>query len=210
MQLITTVVDQAGSYDLTTLANVKAELSITVTTSDSVLRRYITSASAAASQYANRVFVVEGVQDQFLARHNSRLFRDRPEILQLSRWPISELDSVVVDGTTFVDGTDFLTDSINGQLTRIDAAGNRIAWCGQSIVVNYEGGFDTIPPDVQDAIIRMVTVRYLAKGRDLTIRQENIPGVIERQYWVATGSDSGNMTPDVTDVLDNYRTPTLA
>lgn len=212
MQIITTVVDQASSYDLTTLINVKAELSIaaTTTTSDAVLRRYITSASSAAINYCNRAFVVETIQDQFLSKGATRLLSDHPSILQLSRWPISELTSVVVDGTTLVEDTDFLTDVTNGQLTKIDSDGNRRNWCGQSITVIYDGGFDTIPSDVEDAVIRMATKRYLAKGRDATLKQRDIPGVISESFWISTGADSGNMTPDISDVLDNYRTPILA
>lgn len=212
MQLITTVVDQASSYDLTTLVNVKSELSIasTVTTSDAVLRRYITSASSAAINYCNRVFVVESIQDKYLTKGATRLVGDRPDVLQLSRWPISELTSVVVDGTTLVDGTDFLTDLINGQLTKIDSDGNRRNWCGQSITVLYDGGFDAIPADVEDAVIRMVTKRYRAKGRDAALKQRNIPGVLEESFWIATGSDAGNMTPDIADILQNFRVPVIA
>lgn len=210
MQLLTTVIDQAKSYNLTSLINVKAELSITDTNSDTLLNRYITSASAAAAQYCNRVFVVESIQDQFCGVRDTVLFRARHGVLQLSRWPISGITSVVVNSVTLVENTDFITDAINGQLTRLDSSGQRTSWCGLSITVNYNGGFDVIPSDVEDAVIRMVTKRYRAKGRDATLKQESIPGVIERQFWIATGTDAGNMTPDITDILDNYRVPLIA
>lgn len=212
MQLITTVTDQASSYDLTSLVNVKSELSIgaSVTTSDAVLRRYITSASSAAINYCNRVFVVESIQDQFLSKGATRLIGDRPDVLQLSRWPISDLTSVAVDGTALVENTDFLTDVTTGQLTKIDSDGNRRNWCGQSIIVVYDGGFDAIPADVEDAVIRMVTKRYRAKGRDSTLKQQNIPGVLEQSFWIATGADAGNLTPDIADILSNYRVPVIA
>jgi hypothetical protein len=85
----------------------------------------------------------------------------------------------------------------------------RTPWCGSSIVVNYESGYETIPPDVEDAVLRMVTGRYIAKGRDRSVKQESVEGVGSKQYWIATGSEAGNMPPDVADILDNYRVPSI-
>lgn len=208
-RMLTTVVDEASGYDLTSLTNAKAELGITVTTYDTILARYITSASAAASQYCNRVFVVEGVQDQMFSIRDSVLFRNRADVLQLSRWPVVDIISVVVDGTTLVENTDFLTDTVNGQLTRIDSDGLRTPWCGQSIIVNYESGYEAIPADIEDAVLRMVASRYSAKGRDRNVKAETVDGVGSRQYWIATGAEAGNMSPDVSDILDNYRVPSM-
>lgn len=206
---ITTVVTPANSYDLTTLAKVKDELGITVSTYDTILGRYITSASAAAAQFCNRVFVAETVKDTLYADKYMALFRSNVDALQLARWPLVSITSVVVDGITLVENTDFVKDIVRGQLTRIDSSADRTAWCGRLIVVNYQGGYSTIPTDLEDAIIRMVTKRYLAKGRDPSLKQESVPGVREVQYWIATGAEAGNMTPDILDILDNYRTPNI-
>lgn len=209
--IFTTVTDQASSYDLTSLANAKAELGITVTTYDTILARYVKSASIAAAQYCNRVFVVETVQDKFFRLVNSaRMFYSRPDVLQLSRWPIVDaVTSVVEDGTTLVVGTDFLTDLTNGQLTRIDSSGLRRAWCASIITVQYDAGYETIPADIEDAVLRMVSSRYSAKGRDRNVKQETVDGVGSRQFWIATGNEAGNLSPDVADILDNYRVPSM-
>lgn len=207
MSLISTVVDTANSYDLTTLVNVKAELGIATgdTTNDPVLSRYITSASVAAENYCNRAFVIESISDQFFSDENNRLFRKGREILQLSRWPIDDLTSVVENAVTLVENTDFIAEYDSGQITRIDSNGNKIHWSRLPITVLYDAGFENIPVDVEDAVIRMVAARYQAKGRDRNIKQENIPGVREVAYWIATGTDAGNMSPDITDILSNYR-----
>lgn len=210
MNSILTVTVAASSYDLTTLANVKAELNIIDGASDAVLRRYISGASQAAMQYCNRVFAVETVSEQFLPGHPGRLFRGGVKPLQLSRWPLVAVTSVTENAVPLVLTTDYLTDSANGQLTRMDSSAYPRSWSPLPLTAVYSAGYATTPADLEDAIIRMVTKRWSAKGRDATLKQENIPGVLERQFWIATGAESGNMPPDVADLLDNYRVPNFS
>jgi hypothetical protein len=42
------------------------------------------------------------------------------------------------------------------------------------------------------------------------LKQETVVGILERQWWIATGAESGNLSPDISDVLDNYRVPLTA
>ena len=207
MYSILTVTSAASSYDLTTLANVKAELDIANGTSDAVLRRYISGASSAASQYCNRVFAAETVSEEFLQSHRDRFSISKIAPLQLSRWPLIAVTSVTEDGVLLVVDTDYLVDATNGQLTRLTADGFPRTWPCVTITVVYSAGYSTTPADLEDAIIRMVTKRWSAKGRDATLRSEDIPGIRAATYWIATGAEAGNMTPDVVDVLDNYRVP---
>ncbi len=210
MYSILTVTTAATSYDLTELQDVKDELGISNNANDSVLSRYLSSASIAAAQYCNRVFPVETVSEQFFADHPNRMIRGGVKPLQLARWPLIAITSVTEDGTLLVQGTDYLVDVANGQLTRLDASGLEVYWHPLPLTVIYSAGYNPIPLDVEDAVIRMVSKRYMAKGRDPSLKQESIPGVIERQFWIATGTDSGNMPPDITDILNNYRMPLVA
>jgi hypothetical protein len=75
--------------------------------------------------------------------------------------------------------------------------------------VTYSAGYDPMDPPIVDAALRMVNARRLARGRDPYLREENIPGVLERQFWIPTGNDVGNMPPDVSDILNNYRVPVI-
>lgn len=210
MYSILTVTNPATSYDLTTLANVKAELSLTDGASDAVLRRYISSASLAAMQYCNRVFSSEAVSEQFLPEHFHLPVRGGVKPLQLARWPLISVASVTENSISLAVTTDYLSDPVNGQLTRLDSSADARRWSPLPLIVAYTAGYATIPLDIEDAIIRMVTKRYVAKGRDPALKQESIPGVREVQYWISTGAESGNMTPDITDILDNYRVPVSA
>jgi hypothetical protein len=205
MYSIPTVTTAATSYDLTTLANVKVELNLTNGAADAILRRYISSASLAAIQYCNRVFVAETLSEQFFPNHPNRMVRGGVKPLQLARYPLISVASVTEDSALLVQDTDFVIDVPNAQLTRLDQSGIDVFWHPLPLTVVYTAGFETIPPDVEDAVIRMVTRRFAAKGRDPNLKQLSVPGVIEQQWWIATGTETGNMSPDITDVLDNYR-----
>lgn len=204
MNSILTVTSAASSYDLTTLANVKSELN-NPSVGDDVLRRYITSASIAAAHYCNRVFAVETVSERFLAGHH--YCKNGP--LQLRRFPLITVSSVTEDDELLVVEDDYVVDSSNGQLTRMSSDFTS-RWSGLETTAVYSSGYATTPADLEDAVIRMVTQRYTSKGRDATVKQESIPGVIEKTYWVATGAEAGNITPDVQDILEKYRSPNVS
>jgi hypothetical protein len=120
---------------------------------------------------------------------------------------VTSITSVTEDGTLLVAGTDYIADNEIGQLTRLNSSGLPQQWIPRVITVIYSAGYATTPADLEDAIIRLVTKRYSSKGRDATVRQENLPGVMEQSFWIATGTDAGNMPPDILDLLDNYRQP---
>lgn len=211
MQSILTVTMPATDYDLTTLANVKAELNITNGASDTVLGRYISSASQAAMQYCSRVFAVESLSEQFLPGRSTPMIRSVVQPLQLSRWPLTAVASVTENTVLLAVGTDYLVDPASGQLSRISSnAGFDRPWHTLPLTILYSAGYAEIPADLEDAVIRMVTKRFSAKGRDPTLKQLNVPGVGEKSWWIATGADAGNLTPDIADILDNYRTPVIA
>lgn len=203
MQVITTVVTPATSYDLTILEYVLDDLGQDAASNAAMIGRWITQASKAAANYCNRVFVVETVKDEFwLSGRCSPL-------LQLSRYPVKAgtTPTVTEDGTTLTVTTDFRIDYDSGQLLRMDGGGLTTHWSACAIVVNYQSGFATIPEDLADAVLRMVRARWSARARDPNMRQESIPGLRDVTYWVPDQGDTGNMTPDVVDILDNYRRP---
>lgn len=210
LRLISTVVMPAQNYDLTTLAIVKEEVGVTDGASNGILQRYLSSASAAVAQYCNRMFTAETIKDEFFVQRDCWPHGIDVERLQLSRWPVSSITSITENDVALVENTDFRIDAANGQLIRLDDGGYPRIWPVYPISVVYVGGFSKIPLDVADAVIRMVKARWNARGRDPYLRQESVAGVYEAQYWIATGSDAGNMPPDVVDILDNYRVPVFS
>lgn len=205
-EVSSTVTAAASSYDLTSLSTVKTELNISGSTYDSQLTRYLHVASTAAAQYCNRVLVKETIRDRFDIDF-PRLRFGGEKTLQTSRWPVASISSLTENGTTLTRDTDYLCDLPTGVLTRLDTNGDPTTWGQSPVIIAYDGGYATIPSDLEDAVIRMIRARWFAKDRDPYARSEDIPGVRSVQYWVPTGDDAGNMTGDVTDILDNYRQP---
>ncbi len=130
VRVTTTVLTPATTYDLTTLANIKDDLAIpaTDTSSDATLARFITEQSQLVAQYCNRVFPIETVQDSILLDRDAYPYQvpGTQMLLQLSRWPVVAVISVVdqvLNGVsnTLVVGSDFLVDAALGWLTRIES-----------------------------------------------------------------------------------------
>jgi hypothetical protein len=209
--LISTVVTPASSYDLVGWEAARDEIGVIGSTDTATVKRYVSSASAAIVQYCNRVLVAETVKDELWPRRDAApwLIPGGVSPVQLSRWPAS-VTTVIENAVTLVDGADFRTDPAKGQIHRLDGNGYPCRWRALAISVQFVGGFATVPADVQDVTIRMVRNRWNAKDRDPSLVSEDIPGVRNARWWVATGNDAGNMPPDISDVLNNYRVPVIA
>lgn len=210
---ITTVQTPAtgDATNLIDLATVKSALSITNTENDAFLKKLIGFASTAIGQYCNRVFPVETILDQFWPQRDTYPYQVPGGIapLQLSRWPLVDVASVTENDIDLVEDTDFRVDAERGLLVRLDGNGYPAYWPAYKVEVTYDAGYKDIPGDVQDAALRLVSARWMAKGRDPFTRSVDIPGVRSVQYWVPD-TPTGNMTPDVQDLLDNYRVPVIA
>lgn len=209
MNSLLTVLAASNTYDLTILATVKGELGITDQTLNDQIDAWIDQASAAIAAYCNRVFGLETVQEEFWP-DRSDILTEGVAPLRLERWPVSSVTSVVEDGVTLVSGTNFRIDTKVGHLIRLDSNGWPTSWPAEAIVVVYVAGYtllDGLPQDIERAAITMVKQAYFRARRDPSIKQESIPGVRDVSYWIATGIDAGNMTPDVVNLLAPYRVP---
>ena len=207
------VTTPAASTQLTTLSSVKAMLSITDTDSDDYLSMLVDQASSAVVSYCNRVFARETVTEMI------RLVRgtfDRPmpgkDHITLTRWPMDSITALSEDATALVANVDYEYDPDQGRVWRLDTSGNRKTWTGSLIVVSYTGGWrlpnDTgrnLPAEVEDATMRMVKSRWMERRRDPLVKAQDVPGGGRTEYWIPASGSDGNMSPDVRDILDNYR-----
>lgn len=219
---ITTIVTAAASTGLTTRETVKDELQITDRKSDTYIDRQIRQVTAAIQNYCNRVFAQQTYQDEIrLDRWGARGYSRGIDPLELARWPVTSIASVTETGfngtaTVLVAGTDYELRADTGQLFRLSgniATPHPITWPRMKEVVIYAAGYTlpgvtgyTLPPDIEDAAIRLIKKAWFGRTRDPLVRQESVPEIGETQYWVSGGND-GNFPPDVTDILDNYRVP---
>lgn len=169
-----TVSEQAGTWLLTTLERVKAELGITTTSDDDTLTRMIDRASSAIARETRRTFGVETVTET-LDGTGSRL-------LGLSRTPVIAVTEVTEDSSAITDYS--LEDREAGALYR--AAGwGRSGGLRMWGVEAYSSGY--ILPGYQDQRYS-VTYRagyvlpdeqndYLNNGPD---DPQNLPGAVEQ------------------------------
>lgn len=222
---IASIVTPAASYSLVDLQTLKTLLGITTTVYDAFLNLVIPQVSTAAQNYANNPFVVETIQDQFWPGADGWPWsvRRRTAPLQLSRWPISSMVSVVETinnvATTLTLGTDYLADTKTAQLTRLSTystpptgiAPSPADWRADPIVAQYQAGYATIPSDVVDAVAIMAQAKFYAQQRDPMIRSQNVSGVFEQSFFFATGpGGQGDLPVDAMAKLDRYRIPTIA
>lgn len=212
LSIITTITTPADSYDLVTLEIVKDDLGISGNSEDAFLERAISRASAAISQFCNRVFVVETIKDEVFPDRDTYPFQvpGGMNVLQLSRWPVVALTSITEGDAVLVEGDDYRLDKARGQVFRLGLSGMPMKWPAKAIVVEYSAGFATIPGDLQDAASRLVKARRASRTRDPNMMSESIPGVRDVRYWVPNGNDQGNIPPDIADAIDNYRVPVVA
>lgn len=223
LRIITTVLTPASNYDLTTLENIKDDLAIPDgdTSSDTTLARYITEQSAMVAQYCNRVFAIETVKDVIMPQRDPYPYQVTGMMseLQLSRFPVVSVTSVtdqVIVGVdnTLEEGSDYITDLERGWLTKLDPnTGAPTGWSPDQYTVQYVAGLfapgtDSPPPDLEMAVLRMVTARFKARGRDPFLKSQGEPGIGQEQYWIgALPGQTGPFPPDIAAVLEKYRVP---
>jgi hypothetical protein len=215
MQSILTVTTPAVSFALTRVDTVKAELGITGSAEDSQIDAFIWQASSAITGYLGRVLAYETVSEQFrlpavVACRGYLADPNGPEPLILDRYPVSDIASVVVDGTT-LSGSEYEVDPASGRLWRL-SADCMVPWRGRKITIRYTGGYQSLPdlPDaIEDACIRIVKAKWFAAKRDPLIRAENIDGVLQTQYWVPSKGE-GVFPAGVTELLDPFLNPFIA
>jgi uncharacterized phiE125 gp8 family phage protein len=196
-----TIVTPAGSYDLTSLATVKAELEITRGAEDGDLARWIKQASDAIAKHCNRIFARETVSETFRTRC-------REDGLLLSRFPVTGLISVVEnDATLTAADYELAGDGSGGVLNRL-RCDRDWTWPTGKIVVTYTAGYALVtdlPEGIERAAILLVTHYRSTAGRDAFLRSEEIPGVRTASYQdVPTDFD---FPPEVRGLLDRARKP---
>lgn len=195
-----TVTTAADSYDLTTLETVKEELGDTTGVTDTLLRRWITEESANVARYCGRVLARETVTETFdlpVVRRN----------LRLNRFPVASVTSVIEDADDALDAAYYETDAETGALFRLGGSAVRRDWTAARVVVVYTGGYallGALPRPIESAVLRLITRRYTARGRDPYLRAMSAPGLGEQQFWIP--SDGGpEMPPDIAGMLASYR-----
>jgi hypothetical protein len=119
--------------------------------------------------------------------------------LSLSRWPVSSIVSVSIDGSS-VDSSMYEVWTRNFFYLIDDEQSD---WPSGRIVVSYVAGYQNPPSDLKLAASKLVTSLFSETGRDPSLRRESIPGVIDQEFWVAPSSDP-LMSREIMDLMSPY------
>lgn len=217
MRSILTVAEVSEDDSITTLDRIKAELSITGTDKnrDLVLQAKIDEASNDIEAALGFRVALETVIETFWHEGGD----SAPEYLVLNRTPVAStpVPVVVMDDVT-LDASTYRIDQTTGQIYAL-CNGYPYVWqfC-KSLIITYAGGYvmpaegddSTLPPGIQGACIDLVSSFWAAKGRDPSVRAEEIPGVISKQYWVGAVGEEGELPPSVVSKLALFRRANVA
>jgi hypothetical protein len=139
--------------DLTTLADVKAWLqtgqAAFPATDDALLTGLIT----AASQYIQTWLNLE-------TRDGTGGHR-----LQFACFPVSAVQSLTIDGQVVPAAPSSMAAGYTFSPTQLSVRGYRFNHGAQNVVIAYTGGYSTTPPDVAQACIELVALRYRERTR---------------------------------------------
>lgn len=130
-------------------------------------------------------------------------YGEHDDKLILSRRPIVTVTSVVENGVTLTQDTDFSVDAGAGILNRLNND-QPMAWMRHvKIVVNYDAGWATVPEGLKRAVTKLLRNHWFQNSRDPALKSINVPGVIERSFWIDNKTDPA-VPQDVIDMLGPY------
>lgn len=207
MRRIVTVVTPPSSTDVTTLARVKSELGITVSTYDTLLEAKINEASSDIYAYLRRDLARATVSERIWD------FDSSTTRIVLSRRPVVSIASVTLDDVA-VTTAEYRLDAESGILYALDLNSDASVWCiTDEIVIQYVAGYImpgesgvNLPAAIEGAAVELVSSYWFARGRDPTIRSENVPGLAAVTYWVgAVGGDESMLPPGVVAKLAPWK-----
>jgi hypothetical protein len=166
MQQILNVITPAASYDLVSLAEMKASLGIppTNTTNDVLLQDLITNLSETVAKMCNRVFGFEKVDETFYQLEDQGA-PPNTQRLYLSRWPVqlSDIAALTQDGNDLLasEGSSWMLEKETGTLYSFPTTG---PWIGV-IDCQYSGGYvlpDDAPGPLKFAMKAVTRESYMA------------------------------------------------
>lgn len=185
--------------DLTSLANVKSWMTIPDTSNDVLLTRLISAASAFLINWLNRS-VLQGTYTAEKYNGNGKV------VLHLNNWPIQSVSQLLVNGVIVQASPDGLSNgyvfddkfiyllgaNVNSFPPGVFGKGIR------NISVTYVAGYATVPLDIEQACIELVSLKFKERGR-IGIQSQQVPGQASVSY---SPRDLGK---DTKAMLQNYR-----
>lgn len=151
-----------AAIDMTTLADVKSWLGLTVSTDDALLTRLITAASDYVQNYLSRDIMQTTYTGETYHGNGSGQ-------LMLRQFPISAVSSVVVYNPSNMTATTTYTaaDLLFDERTLYLESGKVFTMGQGNVKVNYTAGYTlaNVPFSLSQAVIELLAVRYRERDR---------------------------------------------
>ncbi|MBP2302526.1 hypothetical protein [Azospirillum picis] len=204
---ITTVTAPAADRRLCSIADLKAELGIDA--NDTLFDVWLSTECLSASDRVAEACGVAADDDgeapaTFVQEIAAITFgaADIPNgnVLELPwRFP-ARVTSVTVAGQMLAPAL-YRPQPKAGLISRVDACGRPACWARAETSVAVVSGWEPgkVPTVLQDAVKRLVRLRWEAKDRDQLVKAEETDGVGRTEYWVGGTSANGSALP--ADVL---------
>lgn len=189
-----------AASDLTTLANVKGWLSppLTTTADDALLQRLITAASQFIQTWLGRQIAQQSYTDTRDGNGGRKLV--------FANAPVSAVASLTIDGIAIPPAPNpttagfvfsptmlYLQGTIPGPARDIHVFSRGF----QNVVVAYTAGYAATPPEIEQACIALVGLRYKERDRIGQV-SKNLAGEV-------VSFAQKDMPADVQTVLEQYR-----
>jgi hypothetical protein len=153
--------DAVAFEDLTTLADVKTWLqtgqSTFPATDDALLTRLTTAASRYIQTWFNRQIASV---DYIEIRHGTGGHR-----LQFGCFPTTNVVSLTIDGQDIPAASSVTAAGYTFSPTQLSVRGYTFNRGAQNITIKYTAGYSAIPPEVAQACIELVALRYRERTR---------------------------------------------
>lgn len=186
----------SGSQDLVTLDQVKTALALETDDDDAFLSTAISQASAMVSDHVDRVLMAESVRETFdLPRPASSLLP--------ARFPIVSVSSITVDGEALLPA-EYEFDGAGGFIFHMEA-GERIRWPRGRTIVEYQGGFVTVPDGLRAAATEIVRTLYHGRESDPSVRSLSLGAGLDMAYTAGWGP--AQALASVSSLLAPFRVP---
>jgi hypothetical protein len=143
--------------DLTTLAAVKAYAGVAGTSDDAMLGALITSYSQFVRTWLNR--------DLLRATYTARLSGRGGQSVQLPQYPIRSIGALSVNGVTIAAAPGWGQSGYYFDDTRLWLEGYCFAKGNGNVLVTFDAGYDTAPPDIAQAVNELVGLRYATRDK---------------------------------------------
>jgi hypothetical protein len=193
------VTSPATELSLLTVAELRAAAGVDDGSQDAALLAMGRSVSTAIARHCN--IADDGVNPPSLLRETcTEIFRwSGCGPLKLARRPVTSITSVEIDGDA-IDAADY---EVAGRDLYALSDDTIAEWQSGKITVVYVAGYSTAPGDLKVAASKLVTDTRGEIGRESSLKRVNIPGVIEKEFWVAP-AESPFISQEIADLLAPY------